>query len=121
MAMPKLESNSFFPSRQAEAYAKGVGPRQAGLSTAAREDAAVNPHPAARGDRAEISTGARDLVDLRASVDAGRATLADVPDVRAERVAAARERLESGFYQTAEVRLATAERLKGLLKSLDAL
>jgi hypothetical protein len=120
MAMPKIDTTASLPPRQAEAYAKGPMPRPAGLSTAATEGSPLGPH-APRGDRAEISPGARELVDLRAAVDAGLAALDEVPDVRADRVAAARERVASGYYQSAEVQLKTAGRLKGVLENLDAL
>lgn len=79
---------------------------------------AAAPAPA---DKAEISDAARRLVDLRAAVDAGRAALAQLPDVRPEKVAAARERLATGFYHSAEVRQTVAGRLGGVLESLDKL
>ena len=37
--------------------------------------------------------------------------LEDVPDVRDDRVSEARQRVESGFYDQAEVRLETADRI----------
>jgi hypothetical protein len=121
MAMPKIDTTSFLPPRQAEAYAKSPKPPTAAPSTAATEGSLpVGPHPS-HGDRAEISAGARDLVDLRASVDAGLAAFDGLPDVRAERVAVARERVASGYYQSSEVQSKTAERLKNVLKSLDSL
>lgn len=72
-------------------------------------------------DKADISDAARRLVDLKAAVDAGRAALAQVPDVRPEKVAAARERLATGFYQSAEVRQTVAERVSGVFEGLDRL
>ncbi|MBK8166119.1 MAG: flagellar biosynthesis anti-sigma factor FlgM [bacterium] len=72
-------------------------------------------------DKADISDAAHRLVDLRAAVEAGRAALAQVPDVRPEKVAAARERLATGFYQSAEVRQAVAERVGSVIESLDSL
>ncbi len=120
MTMPKIDTTSFLPARQAEAYAKGRPPRPGDLSTAATEGSPVGPH-APRGDRAEISPGARDLVDLRAAVDAGLAALDAVPEVRTDRVAMARQRIASGYYQSDEVRGKTAERLQPVLRNLDAL
>lgn len=73
------------------------------------------------GDKADISDAARRLVGLKAAVDAGRAALAQVPDVRPEKVAAARERLATGFYQSAGVRETVAERVGGVLEGLDKL
>lgn len=120
MTMPKIDTNSFIPPRQAEAYAKGPPPRPADLSTAAGEGSPVGTH-APRGDRAEISPGARDMVDLRAAVDAGLTALDAAPDVRKDRVEMARQRVASGYYQSDEVRGRTAERLQPVLRNLDAL
>lgn len=72
-------------------------------------------------DKADISDAARRLVDLRRAVDAGRAALAALPDVRPEKVAAARERLANGFYQTEAVRESVADRVAGVVQGLDAL
>lgn len=72
-------------------------------------------------DKADISEAARRLVDLKHAVDAGRQALAAVPDLRPEKVAAARERLATGFYHSVEVRQAVAERVAGVISNLDNL
>jgi len=72
-------------------------------------------------DQATISEAARQLVDLKQAVDVGRNALAALPDVRPEKVAAARERLATGFYHSVEVRQAVAERVAGVINSLDNL
>ena len=72
-------------------------------------------------DKADISEAARRLVDLRAAVDAGRDAVAALPDVRPEKVAAARERLATGFYHSVEVRQVVAERLAGVVSGLENL
>ena len=77
--------------------------------------------PTGGADKADISDAARRLVDLRRAVDTGRAALAALPDVRPEKVAAARERLATGFYQTIAVREAVADRVAGVVEGLDAL
>jgi len=120
MTMPKIDTSSLIAPRQAEAYAKGRPPRQGEVSTAATEASPLGPQ-APRGDRAEISTGARSLVDRRAAVDAGRAALDAEPPVRADKVATARQRMASGYYQSDEVRAKTADRLRGVLSDLDTL
>jgi hypothetical protein len=66
-------------------------------------------------DHAQISDDARRLVDLRQAVDVGRAAVERASEVRDERVAQVRERLESGFYQSTEVRERVAERISGLI------
>lgn len=68
------------------------------------------PNPAPT-DRAEISDTAHQLIDLRAAVDVGRAALQDAPDVREERVALAKKRLEEGYYNSQVVQ----DRLSGIL------
>ena len=117
MTMPKIDTTSFAPPRQATAYAKS----RAGQPSTAATEGAQPTLPVPSGDRAEISASARDLVDLRTAVDAGRSTLAQEPDVRADRVAAARRKLAEGHFQSAEVRLKTAARLQGVLEELDRL
>lgn len=70
-------------------------------------------------DKAEISEAAHRLVDLKQAVDVGRRAVAALPDVRAERVSAARERLATGFYHSVEVRQSVADRVAGVINSLD--
>lgn len=85
------------------------------------DTASQGANASATADKASISEAARRLVDLKAAVDAGRAAIAQEPDVRPEKVAAARERLATGFYHSVEVRQALAERVGGVLNSLDNL
>lgn len=61
------------------------------------------------GDRIEISSGARQASSLRSLVQTAQAE----PDVRPEAVAQARERLESGGYQGAEVSREAAKKILG--------
>ena len=55
-------------------------------------------------DRAEISDTAHQLVDLRAAVDVGRISLEAIPDVREDKVAEAKKRLEQGYYNSQVVK-----------------
>lgn len=82
---------------------------------------ATDPSTAPTADKADISDAARRLIDLRQAVDTGRRALAELPDVRPEKVAAARERLATGFYNAVEVRDAVAERLAGVVAGIDNL
>ncbi len=70
-------------------------------------------------DQAVISPAGKQLVDLRQAVDTGRAALAALPDVREDRLNQVRQRLDQGFYQSTAVRDKVAERLAGVLSSLD--
>ncbi|MBK7671600.1 MAG: flagellar biosynthesis anti-sigma factor FlgM [bacterium] len=76
---------------------------------------------AATADKADISEAARRLVDLKHVVDAGRDAIAQLPDVRPEKVTAARERLASGFYNALEVRQVVAGRLGGVFDGIEKL
>lgn len=81
----------------------------------------ADPTLGTTADKADISDAARRLIDLRQAVDVGRRALADLPDVRPEKVAAARERLATGFYNSVEVRDAVAERVAGVVAGIDSL
>ncbi len=73
------------------------------------------------GDRVEISEHARKLDDLRHTLEASRKAYSLLPDVRQERLAQARARLESGFYDSAEVRDEVAARLGAVFKQLESI
>jgi len=63
------------------------------------------------GDKAEISARAHEILELRQAVDAGRSVLASEPELRADKLAQARDRMASGFYHSAEVRDQVAGKL----------
>lgn len=71
------------------------------------------------GDRAEISDTAHQLMDLRATMEVGRAALASTPDVREERVAEAKKRLEQGFYNSTVVQDKVAAALQKIFSGLE--
>lgn len=70
-------------------------------------------------DRAEISDTAHQLMDLRAAVDVGRASLENVPEVREDRVAEAKKRVEQGYYNSQVVQDKLAGTLAKVLGNLD--
>ena len=72
-------------------------------------------------DRAEISDTAHKLMDLRAAVDVGRAALANEPDVRDDKVAEAKKRLEQGYYNSQVVQDELAGILGKVLGKMDEL
>lgn len=73
------------------------------------------------GDRVEISDRARKLADMKQALVAGRRALAEVPDVRQDRIAQARTRLHTGYYHSEDVRKETAARLGSVLRKLEEL
>lgn len=72
-------------------------------------------------DQADISDTAHKLVDLRAAVDVGRAALAELPEVRADKVSLAKERLEQGYYQSPVVQDKMSGLLLNVLGKIDEL
>ena len=72
----------------------------------------------AKGDTAEISDKAHQLVALRHALDAGESAVAQLPDLRQEKLALARQRLADGHYNSREVRDAVSGRLVSAFESL---
>jgi hypothetical protein len=120
MAWNKIDGSGSVPTpyadrtRGAERFERPGRRLEAGSGEAAER-------AGAGGDVAEISAGARKLVDLRAALEVGRAAAAELSDPRADAVEQARERLETGFYASEDVRLETAERVDRIMRDLDSL
>ena len=76
-------------------------------------------HKAAPADKAEISPKAHRLIALRNAMEQGRKALESVPEVRPDRVAEARARLDRGFYNSIEVRTKVAERLESVTEKME--
>ena len=70
-------------------------------------------------DKAEISPKAHQLNDLRNAVDSGREALDGVPEVRQDRMAEVRARLNRGFYNSVDVRAQVAEKLNDVARNLE--
>ena len=113
MTMNKLDNSGLNPSRLADPY-NATKPSPQGLSTVSAQPKGPMPPPST-GDHAEISDKGREMVDLKQAVDVGRAALEREPEIRADRVAQVKERLASGFYQSAEVRDRVAGRISSLV------
>jgi anti-sigma28 factor (negative regulator of flagellin synthesis) len=89
--------------------------------TAAAGSATRTDSQAVAGERLEISDQARKLESMRRALLAGRRAYEEAPEVRPERLAEVRARLDSGVYETQEVRQTVADRLGAVLRKLDAL
>ena len=113
MTMNKLDNSGLNPSHLADPY-NVTRQRPQELSTASSQPKGPMPPPST-SDHAEISVKGREMVDLKQAVDTGRAALDREPEIRADRVAEVRERLASGFYQSAEVRDRVAGRISSLV------
>ena len=83
------------------------------------ENAAAGEGRKAAGDKAEISPKAHRLIALRQAIDSGHKALEAVPEVRQDRVAEARSRLNRGYYNSVEVRTRVAERLDEVARKLE--
>lgn len=81
----------------------------------------LTSRPAQPADTMEISDAAHRLVELRSAVDTGRNALEALPDVRDDRVALAKKRLEQGFYNSSQVRDEVAVKLGSVFDSMDEL
>jgi hypothetical protein len=120
MAASKIDRPALIQPKVLEEFQKSM---RAGRAKAGpRRDLAeqIGQAPAA-GDRAEISAQGKKLEDLRRTFTSSRPALASAPDVRQERLSEVRARLQSGFYNTDEVRQQVAARLGAVLKRLDSL
>ena len=94
--------------KEASEKSPGVSP---GNSTAA----------SAPADKAEISDTAHQLMDLRAAVDVGRASLEAIPEVREDKIAQVKKRLEQGYYNSQVVKDELASTLANVLGKMDDL
>lgn len=118
MAMDKINGSPLLRQGMLDRFR---GAERGAGQTGTGPGAVADPTLGTTADKADISDAARRLVDLRQAVDTGRRALADLPDVRPEKVAAARERLVTGFYHSVEVRDAVAERVAGVVAGIENL
>lgn len=94
-------------------------------SSRSKDEVAPDSPPAKGGpkaapvDKAEISPRAHRLIALRNAMEQGRTALESLPDVRPDRVAEARARLDRGFYNSIEVRTRVAERLESVTEKME--
>ena len=72
-------------------------------------------------DRAEISETAHKLMQIRGDVESGRESLAALPEVRNDKLAAAKERLARGYYHSASVAGDVAAKLNRTFDAIDGL
>ena len=119
MAMNKINAPQLVQPHYLDKFAKSDG----------RNTAASNQHssPAAPGQTArgseqvQISEQAHKLAQMERTLESGRAALARVDDLREDRIAEARQRLSSGYYDSLEVRSRIAGRLDQVFEAMDAL
>ena len=119
MTMNKINSPQLVQPHYLDKFTKSDG-----HSTAASNEQAQPTAPGhiARGrENLQISEQAHKLVQMKQTLESGRAALARVDDLREDRVAEARQRLSSGYYDSSEVRSRVAVRLDQVFEAMDAL
>ena len=119
MTMRNIDGADAAPSTLLGKLARLRGGRGQGAAQKAME--AGRPALTSGADSITLSPEARRQERLHADLTAAREGLAALPDVRQERVAQARARLEAGLYGTAEVRGTVATRLGAVIRKLEDL
>ncbi|MDY0110471.1 MAG: flagellar biosynthesis anti-sigma factor FlgM [Candidatus Krumholzibacteria bacterium] len=117
MALNKINPAVTSKTYQTDRYEKTSQPVNA--DPAGGKDVGTHRPPLSVSDHAEISSQAQQFADVRQVLEMARQEVAKEPDVRAGKVAQARERLAAGFYQSTEVRDQVAERLSRLFLEPD--
>jgi len=122
MAMRNVEQTGGLKPQQLQQYLKPAVTAAKGRpgQTSSKEAAAAGANAPA-GDRLELSDRSRRLETLQETLAAGRRALAAEPDVREERVAAAKANLAAGVYEREQVRQTVAARLGSVLRKLEDL
>ena len=118
MALNPIQQPHASKVQLADRYQKASSPAPAPGQASSKDLSNHQPLPSL-SDQAEISSQAHKFVDLRQALDAGQQEIERTPDLRANKVARAKERLSSGFYHSAEVRDKVAGRLSQLFLEPD--
>ena len=118
MVMDKINGFSNL-SREFLNKFKGTGTADSGGGVTAESRPSRSDHRAAPADKADISPKAHRLIALRNAMEQGLQALEAVPEVRQDRVAEVRARLDRGFYNSVEVRTRVAERLDDVARKME--
>jgi hypothetical protein len=100
-----------------------LGQKTGGQAAAGAQDKgeAVRPAAAEQADSVQLSPQALRQQQLDVDLAAARQALDALPEVREDRVAAARAKLAEGVYSTERVRGAVAQQVSGVLRRLGDL
>ncbi len=120
MTLNKIQSSALPRSPQVEQYQQAREHKRSNFAGPNDLRSQQAPMPAGE-DQAEISANAKKLVDLRQALNTGISALEEEPDTRASKMAQVKDRLASGFYQSADVRDKVAGRLATLFLEQDLL
>jgi len=118
MAMDKINGSPLLQSGMLDRF-QGT---KTDKSKNSEETGVTAPQPSSSGptsDKAEISETAHKLIDLRQAVDTGRVAMEQLPDIREDKIALAKQRMAEGYYQSEDVQNKVAEKLGSVLDSID--
>jgi len=121
MAMDKINGSPLGRPGGLEKFLGTARNEKDNKAETARTEPSASQVSSKPADTMEISDAARRLVDLRHAVDTGRKALAALPDVRQDRVAEAKKRLQQGFYNSPAVKDRIAEQLGSVFAKMDEL
>jgi hypothetical protein len=113
MAINRLDGFTTLPKPNLDGTRENQAARERSGEGTIERPARADRKEAPTRDSVEISPKAHRLNALQQAVAQGLAALEELPEVRADRVAEVRSRLNRGFYNSVEVRNRVAERLEG--------
>jgi anti-sigma28 factor (negative regulator of flagellin synthesis) len=122
MAMDRINDQNLIRQGLVDKYKGTQRSKDAGKGGQGQEAAQNNPTRSVKpADSVQISEAARKMVDLREAVDTGRTAMENLPEIREDKVAQARQRLEQGFYNSTEVKQEVAGKLSQVIDEMDQL
>jgi hypothetical protein len=119
MAMIKLSGSQFVQPHHLDKYTRAD--KQSHVPNRQQPAPAESGSTERAQDQAMISDKAKKFIELRATLQAGREALTQVPELRSDRVASAKERLARGFYNSLDVHRHVAGRVGAVIDKIDSL
>lgn len=104
MSMNRIGGQQPLPSRSVDSSAQAQLRKQTAQRSGAYGGDVLPQRSTPTGDRAVISDQARKLMEMRQTYEAGQAAIEREPELREDKVAQVRARLEEGYYESAQVR-----------------
>lgn len=116
MSMNRIDGQRALPSRTLDSSAQAQLRKEAMNRSGAYEGDAAPQRSTATGDEAVISDKAQQLMEMRRTYEVGLAAVAREPNLREEKLAQVRARLEEGYYESPQVRERISE---GVLRAIE--
>ena len=121
MSMNKIDGSQSTPARQLDSFQGTARSNKSESGSGIPAEGLASENGVKTGDTAEISAKALKLMEMRQVYEAGLESVEDVPDVRAEKLAQVRSRLEEGFYNSTQVREKLADGILDTFQAIDEL